>query len=189
MRSWYWVESCRIETCVQRVSKGKGEFWVHSCNECDLPWMFAKHIVVVQSCLTLRDPMNCNTTGFPVLHYLLEFTQTHVHWVGDAIQPCHPLLSPSPLAVNLSQQQGLCQWVSSWYMPNVCLKLVLREGFSGIFRVHPNVRYHSPYNSFDKAECPSLPADHYLLLIPVHLVVPLDTGLSLFPQMISLKKT
>ena len=53
---------------------------------------------VAQSCLTLCDPMNCSTPGLPVHHQLLEFTQTHVHWVCDAIQPSHPLLSPSPPA-------------------------------------------------------------------------------------------
>ena len=61
---------------------------------------------------TLCDPMNRSTPGLPVHHQLLESTQTHVHWVGDAIQPSHPLSSPSP-ALNLSQHQGLFQWVSS----------------------------------------------------------------------------
>ena len=64
---------------------------------------------VTQSCLTLCNP----TDGFPVLHYLPEFAQTHVHWVNDAIQPSHPLSSPSPSALNLSQHQGLFQWASS----------------------------------------------------------------------------
>ena len=68
---------------------------------------------VAQSCLTLCDSMNRSTPGFPVLHHLPEFTQTHVHWVGDAMQPSYPLSSPSPRAFNLSQHQGLCQWVSS----------------------------------------------------------------------------
>ena len=62
---------------------------------------------VAQLCLTLCDPMNCSTTGLPVHHQLPEFTQTHVHQVGDAIQPSNPLLSPSPPALNLSQHQGL----------------------------------------------------------------------------------
>ena len=62
---------------------------------------------VTQSCPTLCDPMDCSTPGLPVHHQLLEFTQTHVHWVSDAIQPSHRLLSPSPLAFNLSQHQGL----------------------------------------------------------------------------------
>ena len=68
---------------------------------------------VAQSCPTLCNPMDCNMPGFPVLHHLPELAQTHVHWIGDAIQPSHPLLSPSPPALNLSQHQGLFQWVSS----------------------------------------------------------------------------
>ena len=59
--------------------------------------------------------MDCSTPGLPILHCLLELAQTHAHWVGDAIQPSHPLLSPSPPAFNLSQHQGLFQWVSSWH--------------------------------------------------------------------------
>jgi len=68
---------------------------------------------VTQSRLTLCDPMNCSTPGLPVHHQLLEFTQTHVHWVSDAIQPSHPLSSPSPPAPNPSQHQSLFQWVNS----------------------------------------------------------------------------
>ena len=67
---------------------------------------------VPPSCPTLCDPMNCSTAGLPVHHQLLEFTQTHVHPVGDAIQPSHLLSSPSP-ASSPSQNQGLLQWVSS----------------------------------------------------------------------------
>ena len=68
---------------------------------------------VTQSCPTLRDPMNRSTPGLPVHHQLPEFTQTHVHRVSDAIQPCHPLSSPSPPAPNPSQHQSLFQWVNS----------------------------------------------------------------------------
>ena len=68
---------------------------------------------VTQSCLTLCYPMNHSTPGLPVHHQLPEFTQTHVHQVGNAIQPSHPLSSPSPPAPNPSQHQGLFQWVSS----------------------------------------------------------------------------
>ena len=68
---------------------------------------------VAQLCLTFVTPMDCSTPGFPVHHQLLELAQTHVHWASDAIQPSHPLLSPSPPAFNLSQHQGLSQWVSS----------------------------------------------------------------------------
>ena len=66
---------------------------------------------VAKSCLTLCDPIDCSTRGFPVLYYVLELIQIHVHWVGDAIQPSHPLSPPSP-TFSLSQPQGLFQWVS-----------------------------------------------------------------------------
>ena len=69
---------------------------------------------VTQLCPTLCDPMDCRTPGFPVHHQLLlQPAQTHVHKVGDAIEPSHPLLSPSSPTFNLSQHQGLFQWVSS----------------------------------------------------------------------------
>ena len=66
-----------------------------------------------QSCPTLCDPMACSMPGFPVLHHLLEFAQTHIHWIGDAIQPSSPLSPLSPPVLNLSQHQGLFQWVGS----------------------------------------------------------------------------
>ena len=68
---------------------------------------------VAQSCPILCDPMNCTTLGLPVHHQLLEFIQTHVHRVSDAIQSSHPLLSPSPPAPNPFQHQSLFQWFSS----------------------------------------------------------------------------
>ena len=67
---------------------------------------------VAQSCPTLGDSMNSSTPGLPVHHQLLESTQTHVHQVDDAIQPSHPLSSPSPPTLSLSRHQGLFQWVS-----------------------------------------------------------------------------
>ena len=75
--------------------------------------MWLQFSSVTQSCLTLWDPMNHSTPGLPVHHQFPEPTQTHVHCVSDAIQPSHPLLSPSPPALNLSQHQGLFKWVSS----------------------------------------------------------------------------
>ena len=68
---------------------------------------------LAQSCPTLCDPMDRSTPGLPVHQQFPESTQTHVHWVGDAIQLSHPLSSPSPPTLNLSQHQGLFQWVSS----------------------------------------------------------------------------
>ena len=82
---------------------------------------------IAQLCPTLYDPMDYSTPGLPVHHQLLEFTQTHVHWVGDAIQPSHPLSSPSPPAFNLSQHQGLFQWVSSFHQVAKVLELQLQH--------------------------------------------------------------
>ena len=70
-------------------------------------WCSVQFSSVAQSCLTPCDPMHCSTPGLPVHHQPPEFTQTHVHWVGDAIQPSHPLSPPSPPALSLSQHRGL----------------------------------------------------------------------------------
>ena len=91
----------------------------------------------VQSLSRVRlcDPMDCSTPGLPVHHQLPEFTQTHVHWVSDAIQPSHPLSSPSPPALNLSQHQGLFQWVSSSHQVAKVLEFQLQhQFFQWIFR-------------------------------------------------------
>ena len=82
---------------------------------------------VAQSCPTLCDPMNCSTPGLPVHHQLLESTRTHVHWVDDAIQASYPLSSPSPPALNLSQHQGLFQWVSSSHQVAKVLEFQLQH--------------------------------------------------------------
>ena len=82
---------------------------------------------VAQLCPTLCDPMNRSTPGLPVYHQLLEFTQTHVHWVSDAIQPSHSLSSPSPPAPNPSQHQGLFQWVNSSHQVAKVLELQLQH--------------------------------------------------------------
>ena len=82
---------------------------------------------VAQSCLTLCDPMNRSTPGLPVHHQLPELTQTHVHWVSEAIQPSHPLSPPSPPAPNPSQHQGLFQWVNSSDEVAIVLKLQLQH--------------------------------------------------------------
>ena len=74
--------------------------------------LYLQYSSVAQLCPTLCDPMNRSTPGLPVHHQLPELTQTHVHWVNDAIQPSHPLSSPSPPAPNLSQHQSLFQWVN-----------------------------------------------------------------------------
>ena len=82
----------------------------------------------------LCNSMNCSTPDLPVHHQLPEFTQTHVHQVGNAIQPSHPLSSPSPLAPNPSQHQGLFQWVSSSHQMAEVLELQLQhQSFQCIF--------------------------------------------------------
>ena len=90
--------------------------------------------------LRLCNPMDCGTPGFPVLHCLLEFAQTHVPEVSDAIQPSHPLLSPSPPVFNLSQHQGLFKWVSSSHQVGAENHKILElpiphQPFQSIFRV------------------------------------------------------
>ena len=91
--------------------------------------------LVAQSCPTLFDPMACSTPGFPVHHQLPELTQTQFHWVCDANQPSHPLSSPSPPAFNLSQNQGLFQWVSSSHQAAKVLEFQLQHhSFHWIFR-------------------------------------------------------
>ena len=90
---------------------------------------------VIKSCLTLCNPMNCSMPGFPVLHYLPEFAQTHIRWVSDAIQPPHPLSPPFPLALNLSQHQRLFQWVSSSHQVAEVLELQLQHKSSNKYSV------------------------------------------------------
>ena len=88
---------------------------------------FLQFSSVAQSCPTLCDPMNCSMPGFPVHHQLPESTQTHVHCVGDAIQPSPPLSSPYPPAFNLSQHQGFFQWVSSSHQVAKILEFQLQH--------------------------------------------------------------
>ena len=96
------------------------------------PFQFSS---VAQSCLTLCDTMEWSTPGLPFHHQLPEFTQTHVHWVSDAIQPSHPLLSPSPPALNPSQHQGLSQWSSSSHQVAKVLEFQLQhQPFQWTFR-------------------------------------------------------
>ena len=94
--SLHW--KCGISTTGPQ-GKSRINFSSHPCSCC--------YCSVTKSCLTLCDPMDCSTPGFPVFHYLPEFAQTPVHWVSDANQPSHPLSPPAPPALSLSQHQGL----------------------------------------------------------------------------------
>ena len=92
---------------------------LHFHQKCSCCWCS-----VTQSCPTLCNSMDCSMPGFPVLHYLLEFAQTHVHWVSETIQLSHSLSLPSASALNLSHHQGLFQWVGS--LPQVAKILELQ---------------------------------------------------------------
>ena len=87
---------------------------------------------IAQSCLTLCDPRKCSMSGFAVYHQFPELIQTHVHQVGDAIQPSHPLSSTSPPAFSLSQHQGLFKWVNSLHQVAKVLELQ-HQSFQWIF--------------------------------------------------------
>ena len=100
--AWWWSQKLRKDLCVIGFYL---DHWYRISS--------VQFISVTQSCLTLCDPMNCSTPGLPFHHQPLESTQTHVHQVSYAIQPSHPMLSPSPPVPNPSQHQGLFQWVNS----------------------------------------------------------------------------
>ena len=134
--------------------------------------MILKHLLIryrgqtqllfTQLCPTLGDPMDCSMPGFPVLHYLPELAQTHVHWVDDAIKPSHPLSSPSPPAFNLSQHQGLFQWVNSSHEVAKVLELQLQyHSFQRNPRVDliQNGLFGSPCSPRDSQE--SSPTPHF----------------------------
>ena len=112
-----WPQDCKRSVFIPIPKKGNSK-------ECSSSVQFTS---VAQSCPTLCDPMNCSTPGLPVHHRLLEPTQTHVHWVGDAIQPSHPLSSPSPPAFNPSQHQDLFKWVSSLHQVARVLEFQLQH--------------------------------------------------------------
>ena len=91
---------------------------------------------VAKLCSTLCNPIHCSITGFPVPHHLPEFAQVQVHCIGDAIQPSHPLSSPFPPALNLSQHQGLLKWVKFLHQVAKVLDLQLQhQCFQRVFRV------------------------------------------------------
>ena len=118
----YWV---RKPTSFYKGVVGRVMIPCHPSHRCS----------VSQWCPTLCNPMDCNMPSFPVHHQLLELAQTHVHRIGDAMQPSHPLSFPFPPAFNFSQHQGLFQWVSPWHQVAKVLELQLQhQSFQWIFR-------------------------------------------------------
>ena len=115
-----------------------------------------------QSCLTLCHPMDYSTPGFPVLHHLPELAQTHVHRVGDAISPSHPLPPPSPPALNLSQNQGLFQQVGSSHLLDFeTINCVAYPNVWMLFLC--GVKVHLPINSINRAWFDTFEMSYFLL--------------------------
>ena len=142
---------------------------------------FSKQLVsgqfssVAQSCLILCDPMDCRTPGLPVLHCLPEFAQTHVHQVGDAIQPSHPLSSPSPPTFNLSQlrvfsnELALCQlrWSKYW---SFSFSIIPPNEYSGLisFRIDRLDSPCCPGDSQESSPTPQFKSINSLVLSFLH---------------------
>ena len=159
-QAWKWHESCctflsELIVNKQNILKEVFYFWAVGVNNglkilskprckqmrCHpgfvVPCVEHQFSSVAQSCPTLCNAMDCSTPGLPVHHQLPEFTQTHIHWVGDAIQPLHPLSSPSAPDFNLSQHQRLFKWVSSLHQVAKVLEFQLHhQSFQWIFRTH-----------------------------------------------------
>ena len=133
-----------VHTCLLHPSNTKRK--LHEDRKCGFFLLHSEQcmevgvvVVVVQSLSHVRlcDPMDCSTPGFSVFYYLPELAQTHVHWVSDVIQPSQLLSFPSSLAFNLSQHQGLFQWIGSSHWVAKVLKLQFQhQSFQWIFRVY-----------------------------------------------------
>ena len=143
---WYHPngrEPRRTKVPLDEGERGEWKSWLetqHSENKDrgiqSLHFLANQFSSVSQLCLTFCNPVDWSTPGFPVHHQLPELAQAHVHWVGDAIQPSHPLLSPSLPAFNLSQRQDLFQWVSSSHHVAKQLEFQLQhQSFQWVFRI------------------------------------------------------
>ena len=109
---------------------------------------------LTQSCPTLCDSMNCSMPGLTVHHQLPEFSQTHVHWVSDAIQPSNPLLSPSPPVFNLSRHQGLFKWVNSSHQVAKVLEFQLQhQSFQWKLRTDLHIDINRNQKETEQGKC------------------------------------
>ena len=145
MTSSLWMSATELnwtDSCILNLVLSLMNFYVSNSmpeRTCKLRSHSLKFSSVTQSCPALWDAMNHNTPGLPVHHQPPESTQTHFHWVSDAIQPSHPLLSPSNPALNLSQHQGLFQWVSSPHQVAKCRGLSFDCSWE-TFLIHSGLR-------------------------------------------------
>ena len=136
------LKSWQISASFHNQKKKKNPRNKEELSQLDKRYLAKKPVVrilqfssVTQLCLTLCDPIDRSMTGLPIYHQFPEFTQIHVHWVSDAIQPSHPLSSPYPRTFNLSQHQGLFKWVSSSHQVAKVLEFQLQhQSFQWIFR-------------------------------------------------------
>ena len=137
MLGWRMIHLCYYISsfCVDFHCDNMRQFTSLSVKDQHLGTFCCCYCSVAKSRPTLCDPMDCSITAFLVFHHLLEFAQTHVHWVDDAIQPSHPLPSPSPPAPNPSQHQSLFQWVNASHEVAKLLEFQLQHhSFQWIFR-------------------------------------------------------
>ena len=134
IKLWYWRRLLRVPWTARRSNQS---ILKETTPEYSLKGPMLK-LLLLLSCFSrvrLCDPVDCSTPGLPVHHQFPELTQTHVYWVGDVIQPSHPLSFPSPPAFYLSQHQGLFKWVSSSHQVAKVLELQLQyQSFQWIFR-------------------------------------------------------
>ena len=131
MIAYFWISTfqkfLKTDNCLFNNLDLKISLYIFKYTDILISAVSVQFSSVAQSCPTLCNPMNCSTLGLPVQHQLPEFIQTHVHRVSDAIQPSHPLLSPSPPAPNPSQHQGLFQRVNSSHEVAKVLEIQLQH--------------------------------------------------------------
>ena len=135
LQSAQCLQLTALDSAVHKLTAPGGD-WRWWLNKVEVQSLVSQFSSVQLSCPTLCNLMDCSTPGLPVLHQLPELAQTHVHHVSGAIQPSHPLSSPSPPTFNLSQYQSLFKWVSSLHQVAEVLEFQLQhQSFQWIFRI------------------------------------------------------